>query len=102
MKSRHDKKKKRRGFGISIFGKKKHHSKVISESDDSSSESKSSSSSKESTHPAPTLSVPIQAPKPINPVRSIAKPSKEFHTEDLDILRKKVIVQARNLHLFYS
>ena len=103
MKSRHDKKKKRRGFGISIFGKKKHHSKeVISESDDSSSESKSSSSSKESTHPAPALSVPIQAPKPINPMRSIPKPSKEFHTEDLDILRKKVIVQVGDLHPFRS
>ena len=35
-------------------------------------------------------------------MRSIPKPSKEFHTEDLDILRKKVIVQVGDLHPFHS
>ena len=143
VKAPHDKKKKRRRFGISIFGKKKTSRGEVSSDSDSSSDPKPSRTAGESARPRGGLGVSLPSPtknsknssvipagnatsvsnsmnsmSPMGPMssknsmnsmssmssigpmgvsRGLGKPSKEFHTEDLENLRRKVMQQKQEI-----
>lgn len=129
VKAPRDKKKKRRRFGISIFGKKKTSPREVSSDSDSSSDPKPSRTAGESARPRGGLSVSLPSPTsknsmgsgvipagnaasvsssmgsknsmgsmgPVGASRGLGKPSKEFHTEDLENLRRKVMQQKQEI-----
>ena len=143
VKAPHDKKKKRRRFGISIFGKKKTSRGEVSSDSDSSSDPKPSRTAGESARPRGGLGVSLPSPTknsknssvipagnatsvsnsmssmssmgpmssknsmnsmssmssigPMGVSRGLGKPSKEFHTEDLENLRRKVMQQKQEI-----